>query len=79
MLPKFQTNRPYFQGSMREAVVMANSPSVPEKLTVIVTGASAGIGRLICLRLAKKNYRLVLAAIRRQADPLASRIDRERL
>ena len=53
---------------MREAVVMANSPSVPEKLTVIVTGASAGIGRLICLRLAKKNYRLVLAA--RSVDKL---------
>lgn len=49
---------------------MANSVSVPEKLTVIVTGASAGIGRLICQRLAKKNYRLVLAA--RSADKLAS-------
>lgn len=49
---------------------MANSVSVPEKLTVIVTGASAGIGRLICQRLARKNYRLVLAA--RSADKLTS-------
>ena len=48
---------------------MANSVSVPEKLTVIVTGASAGIGRIICLGLAKKNYHLVLAA--RSADKLA--------
>ena len=36
--------------------------SIPEKLTVIVTGASAGIGRIICQRLATKNHRLVLAA-----------------
>ena len=43
--------------------------SVPEKLTVIVTGASAGIGRQICLHLAEKGYRLVLAA--RSADKLA--------
>ena len=48
---------------------MATSSSVPEKLTVIVTGASAGIGRLICQRLAGKKYRLVLAA--RSADKLA--------
>ena len=48
---------------------MANSVSVPEKLTVIVTGASAGNGRIICLGLAKKNYHLVLAA--RSADKLA--------
>jgi len=48
---------------------MTNSASVPEKLTVIVTGASAGIGRLICQRLARKQHRLVLAA--RSADKLA--------
>lgn len=48
---------------------MTNSASVPEKLTVIVTGASAGIGRLICQRLAQRKHRLVLAA--RSADKLA--------
>ena len=41
---------------------MANQASIPEKLTVIVTGASAGIGKIICQQLAKKNFRLVLAA-----------------
>ncbi len=69
MLSEFQTNRPHFQGSVGASVFMTNSASVPEKLTVIVTGASAGIGRIICLSLAKKNYRLVLAA--RSADKLA--------
>ena len=69
MLPEFQTNRPHVQGSIGASVFMANSGSVPEKLTVIVTGASSGIGRLICQRLAGKNYRLVLAA--RSADKLA--------
>ncbi len=41
---------------------MANQASIPEKLTVIVTGASAGIGKILCQRLATKNFRLVLAA-----------------
>ncbi len=48
---------------------MANSAFVPETLTVIVTGASAGIGRAICLRLAEKHHHLVLAA--RSVDKLA--------
>jgi short-subunit dehydrogenase len=54
---------------MGASVFMTNSASVPEKLTVIVTGASAGIGRLICQRLAQRKHRLVLAA--RSADKLA--------
>ncbi len=69
MLPEFQTHRSYLQSSIGASVFMATPSSVPEKLTVIVTGASAGIGRLICQRLAGKNYRLVLAA--RSADKLA--------
>ncbi len=48
---------------------MAIPPSVPEKLTVIVTGASAGLGRRICQRLGAKRFRLVLAA--RSVDKLA--------
>ena len=44
MLPEFQTNRPHVQGSIGASVFMANSDSVPEKLTVIVTGASSGLG-----------------------------------
>lgn len=47
---------------------MAIPSSVPEKLTVIVTGASAGLGRHICQCLAKKQFRLVLAA--RSVDKL---------
>ena len=69
MLPELQTNRLHFQGPVGATVFMVNSASVPEKLTVIVTGASAGIGRFICQRLAEKNFQLVLAA--RSADKLA--------
>ena len=69
MLREFQTNRSHFQGSTGASVFMENSASVPKNLTVIVTGASAGIGRLICQRLAAKKFNLVLAA--RSADKLA--------
>ena len=69
MLPEFRINRSHFQGSTGASALMANSASVPKRLTVIVTGASAGIGRLICQRLAEKKHHLVLAA--RSADKLA--------
>ncbi|MCA9009001.1 MAG: SDR family NAD(P)-dependent oxidoreductase, partial [Planctomycetaceae bacterium] len=69
MLREFQTNRSHFQSSTGASVFMENSASVPKNLTVIVTGASAGIGRIICQRLAAKKYHLVLAA--RSADKLA--------
>ncbi|HQX49209.1 MAG TPA: SDR family NAD(P)-dependent oxidoreductase [Planctomycetaceae bacterium] len=48
---------------------MAIPPSVPKKLTVIITGASAGLGRRICQRLGAKQFRLVLAA--RSVEKLA--------
>ncbi len=46
---------------------VTNSP--PKRLTILVTGASAGIGRITCERLAKQKHQLVLAA--RSVDKLA--------
>ena len=48
---------------------MTGSPPPAGPLTILVTGASAGIGRIICERLAKQKHRFVLAA--RSADKLA--------
>ncbi len=42
---------------------------LPSVLTILVTGASAGIGRITCQRLASGKHRFVLAA--RSADKLA--------
>lgn len=41
---------------------MSPDPANSDARVVIVTGASAGIGRAICLKLATRQYRLVLAA-----------------
>jgi short-subunit dehydrogenase len=49
---------------------MAGSPFPTGPLTILITGASAGIGRITCQRLAKHRPRFVLAA--RSADKLAS-------
>lgn len=48
---------------------MTSLKSPDRPLTIIVTGASAGIGRITCERLAKQKHQLVLAA--RSADKLA--------
>ena len=48
---------------------MTGSTLPPGPLTILVTGASAGIGRIICERLARQKHRFVLAA--RSADKLA--------
>lgn len=48
---------------------MTGSARPAGPLTILVTGASAGIGRIICERLAKQKHRFVLAA--RSADKLA--------
>ena len=41
----------------------------PGSPVAIVTGASAGIGRVICLQLAQRGYRVVAAA--RSSDKLS--------
>ena len=48
---------------------MAISSPPKGPLTILITGASAGIGRITCERLAKRKHRLVLAA--RSVDKLA--------
>jgi short-subunit dehydrogenase len=48
---------------------MSDSKSPSSSLVVLITGASAGIGRITCERLAKQKHRFVLAA--RSADKLA--------
>jgi short-subunit dehydrogenase len=48
---------------------MASSRPLHLPLTILITGASAGIGRITCERLAKQKHRFVLAA--RSADKLA--------
>lgn len=48
---------------------MSDSKSPSSSLVVLITGASAGIGRITCQRLAKQKHRFVLAA--RSADKLA--------
>ncbi len=49
---------------------MAGSDNVTKPLTILITGASAGIGRITCERLAKQKHRFVLAA--RSVDKLAT-------
>ncbi len=44
----------------------SNPPAGPQ--TILITGASAGIGRIACIRLAKQKHRIVLAA--RSVDKL---------
>lgn len=41
---------------------MSRNSSPPHPLTILITGASAGIGRITCQLLAKQNHRFILAA-----------------
>ena len=48
---------------------MSHSNSPPNPLTILITGASAGIGRITCQLLAKQKHRFILAA--RSKDKLS--------
>jgi short-subunit dehydrogenase len=48
---------------------MSQSSSPPDPLTILITGASAGIGKITCQLLAKQKHRFILAA--RSKDKLS--------
>jgi short-subunit dehydrogenase len=50
-------------------LLMSQSTSPPSPLTILITGASAGIGRITCQLLAKQKHRFILAA--RSKDKLS--------